>query len=261
MPHYSMDPAWAHEKERLDAQASVLDPGTRSRIEALGINEGWSCAEVAGGSGTIAEWLCGRVGDTGSVVATDVDTRFLESLEAPNLQVHKHDIVHQALERDRYDLVHVRLLLMHLGDDRAAALAHMADAVKPGGWLLAEEQDNATAGQVYPPDRAQERVSMALGRVAAQQTVDQQCGRKLPAMLEDAGMVDVEADGRTRLLKQGTKEMAMATLFFRFQRDRIIETGAVEADEVDALLASYGTPGSRRMMAPLIVAAWGRKPS
>jgi SAM-dependent methyltransferase len=200
------------------------------------------------------------VGETGRVVATDLDTRFLDALEHHNLEVRGHDIVKEALEPETYDLVHVRLLLMHLGEGREAALAHMVEALKPGGWLLAEEQDNVTSGQTYPPDELQSRVGSAMRQVAEQTGVDQQCGRKLPMLLEQAGLRDVGADGRTALLKQGTEQMKAGTLFFKFQRDRMAETGLVGTEEVDTLLDSRSTPGPLRMMSPLIVAAWGRKP-
>ena len=42
-----------------------------------------------------------------------------------------------------FDLVHCRLLLMHLADPMAA-LQRLADAVAPGGLLLVEEWDYAT---------------------------------------------------------------------------------------------------------------------
>lgn len=258
---YSMDPAWEHEKERLDAQASLHDPGTRARIEALGIKERWRCAEIGGGSGTVAKWLSERVGASGSVVATDVDTRFLEALNLPNVEVRNHDIVNETLEPESFDLVHARLLLMHLAEGRDAALAHMVQGLKPGGWLLAEEQDGVTAGQTFPHDDLQERVSTAMRRVAEQTSVDQQCGRKLPMLLERAGLEEVDADGRTALLRQGSEKMKVAALFFSFQRNRIAETGLVSAEEVDSLLERRGTPGPLRMMSPLIVAAWGRKPA
>ena len=209
----------------------------------------------------VAEWLCGRVGDTGSVVATDVDTRFLESLEAPNLQVRKHDIVHQALERDRYDLVHVRLLLMHLGDDRAAALAHMADAVKPGGWLLAEEQDNVTAGQVYPPDRAQERVGMgpwkgggaANGRPAVRPEAAgdarrRRHGGRRGRWANEAAQTGHEGDGH------GDAVLSLPTR--SDHRDGRCRGGRSRR----SCWLRMERPAAVSMMAPLIVAAWGRKP-
>ena len=64
----------------------------------------------------MAEWLSTRVGPTGRVVATDIELRFLGRISAPNLEVRQHDILKDDLETSHYDLVHCRLLLMHLAE-------------------------------------------------------------------------------------------------------------------------------------------------
>src|SRR5262245_16926270 len=43
----------------------LYDAQTIRHIEQRGIDEGWSCLEVGGGGGSIASWLCVRVGATG----------------------------------------------------------------------------------------------------------------------------------------------------------------------------------------------------
>jgi 16S rRNA A1518/A1519 N6-dimethyltransferase RsmA/KsgA/DIM1 with predicted DNA glycosylase/AP lyase activity len=73
------------------------DPGTIRHLETLGVGEGWHCLEIGGGGGSIAEWLCRRVGPKGHVVATDLDTRFLEALDYDNLEVVRHNIVTDAV--------------------------------------------------------------------------------------------------------------------------------------------------------------------
>ncbi len=95
---------------------------------------------MGGGGGSVAAWLCDRVGPTGGVLATDLDTRFLDALDRPNFQVLRHDIVHDPLPAEAFDLVHTRLVLGHL-PNRAPALDRMIAAPKPGGWLVLEEMD------------------------------------------------------------------------------------------------------------------------
>jgi hypothetical protein len=65
--------------------------------------------EVAGGGGSIAEWLCRQVGRSGHVVATDLELRFLEAIHASNLEVWRHDILSEPLPEGAFDLVHARL--------------------------------------------------------------------------------------------------------------------------------------------------------
>jgi 2-polyprenyl-3-methyl-5-hydroxy-6-metoxy-1,4-benzoquinol methylase len=131
------------ERERLAAIEAGLDPGTIECLEKIGVRDGWRCLEVGAGAGSIVEWLCRRVGPTGNVVATDLQTKFLEAIDASNLEVHKHDITTDDLEPDAFDFVMARKVLEHLPDP-SLALRRMAAAVRPGGWLLVEDTDLAS---------------------------------------------------------------------------------------------------------------------
>ena len=46
----------------------------------------------------MAVWLAERVGPAGHVVAADIDTRYPERLDLPNLQMIKHDILEDPLD-------------------------------------------------------------------------------------------------------------------------------------------------------------------
>jgi ubiquinone/menaquinone biosynthesis C-methylase UbiE len=95
------------------------------------VAEGWHCLEVGAGGGSIATWLCDRVGAAGHVVATDIDPRFLDAVGSPNLEVRRHDIASDPLPEAAFDLVHTRLVLVHL-PEREAALRRIVRALKPG---------------------------------------------------------------------------------------------------------------------------------
>ena len=116
------------------------DPATIRYFEEIGVSTGWRCLEVGGGAGTIAEWLCNRVGTDGRVVATDLDTQSLDAIISPNLEVRRHDIVNDDLETGYYDLVHARYVLLHLKESEVV-LKKLTDSLKPGGWLFIEDPD------------------------------------------------------------------------------------------------------------------------
>ena len=143
MATYQFDNLWHQARQRLRGIEATWDPGTIRHLETLGVSEGWQCLEVGGGGGLIAEWLSQRVGPSGHVLATDINTRFLEALHAPNLEVRRHDILADELPEGAFDLVHVRAVLMHMSEP-AATVRRMVAALKPGGWLLAEEVDFST---------------------------------------------------------------------------------------------------------------------
>src|SRR5262249_49342853 len=140
---YAFDNAWQHARERLALLEQCLDPSTRSRIKSLGVADGWQCLEAGAGGGSVAQWLCRQVGAAGRVVSTDIDTRFHEHIHEPNLDITKLDLTTDSIPQNTFDLVHTRMVLMHL-PSRADILEKLVAALKPGGWLLVEEQD------VYP---------------------------------------------------------------------------------------------------------------
>jgi len=52
--------------------------------------------------------------------------------------VRRHNMATEPLPEAAFDLVHARLVLMHL-PEREQALARMISALKPAGWLIDEE--------------------------------------------------------------------------------------------------------------------------
>ena len=127
-------------REHFDTLAALFDPVTFGRITQLGIGPGWQCWEVGAGGGTVTAWLAGRVGETGRVVATDVDVSALASSVGVNVEVLRHDLGAEEAPGSGFDLVHARLVLEHVYD-YVAGLEAMAGALRPGGWLLAESAD------------------------------------------------------------------------------------------------------------------------
>src|SRR5215470_14466102 len=103
---YILDNAWVQERERHRLRETVQDPESIRHLERLGVAEGWDCLEVGAGGGSIAEWLCQKVGSRGHVLATDIDTRFLDALEYPNLEVRRHSVAHEVLPIGAFDVVH-----------------------------------------------------------------------------------------------------------------------------------------------------------
>ncbi len=51
-----------------------------------------------------SRWLAATAGSTGRLVATDLDTRFLDDLPHPPVEVVRHDITRDPLEQDAFDL-------------------------------------------------------------------------------------------------------------------------------------------------------------
>ena len=86
MSTYLFEHTWEQGRRRLDLLEQVFDPGTFDHLARLPLAAGSRCLEVGAGAGSVARWLCGRVGPGGRVVATDLDTEFLETLTEANLE-------------------------------------------------------------------------------------------------------------------------------------------------------------------------------
>jgi 2-polyprenyl-3-methyl-5-hydroxy-6-metoxy-1,4-benzoquinol methylase len=264
MGAYVLDNAWEHERERLAGLEEKLDPGTTRYLDAIGVGAGWSCLEVAGGGGSITQWLCRRVAPTGRVVATDVDTRFLDALDEPNLQVIRHDITSDDLPEEYFDVVHARCLLEHL-PERAVILKRLVRSLKPGGWILIEDMDwrsllsEPAITYDYPPaDPRSTRVWHAMATVLQNAGYDGEYGAKLPAHFIAEGLTQVSGEVRAPMVWGGTTGTATLRLGLMALRDRLVSSG-LAAEDIDREIARYGDPGVATMFGP-IVAAWGRRP-
>jgi|SRR5581483_5577305 len=113
------------------------------------------------------------------------------------------DIAHDDLEEGTFDLVHTRLVLEHLRD-RDVALARMARALAPGGWLVVEACQWSTITLASPhPSPGLRRANVGLPplfrlRLSAFRPTgfDARVGHRLPVDLRRLGPVDVDAEGR-----------------------------------------------------------------
>jgi SAM-dependent methyltransferase len=177
------------ERRRLELLEQCLDPITIRSVDAIGVEAGWRCLEVGAGGGSVTRMLCDRVGPAGRVAAVDLDTRFLDEIAAGNLEVYRRDVIADGLPGEAYDLVHARLLLMHL-PTREKFLEELAAAVRPGGWLLIEDMDTFPfhlADGIYAEVWA--AVIAAFEAVGARPAF----GRELAPLFDRAGLEGVEA--------------------------------------------------------------------
>lgn len=251
---YLFDNAWTQARRRLALLEESLDGPTVRQLERIGVGAGWHCLDIGAGGGSIAQWLAHRVGTTGKVLATDVDTRFLERLNEPNLAVRRHDITADALPGGRYDLVHTRLVLMHL-PARAAVLSRLVAALKPGGWLLVEEWD------VFPivglATGSYARVWKAFAEASRQVGSLGDWARDLPALLAREDVVKQAAEVDVSYFHGGSAQARFWDLTWEQVRERIESAGATpdEFDQVRELLRDE----RQWFVSPGLVAVWGQR--
>ena len=260
MTGYTYDHGWDDERIRLRGLEIALDPGTREHLRRLGVGPGARCLEIGAGGGAIACWLAEQVAPDGIVVATDLETDFLEA-EASNystLQVMRHDLTAEDLP-DGFDYVHARYLVEWL-PDKALALQRMVAALRPGGVLLDEEPDFVTIFET-PESSALRRVMLAGMRyLESTCPVDTQYGRRLLDDLVAAGLDEVHAEARCAIVRGASPPAAdFLRLTIEKVRGPLIAGNRVSEAEINEAVALLEDPAVSIML-PLTVAAWGRRP-
>jgi SAM-dependent methyltransferase len=260
MDSYAFDAAWEKERDRLRALEAVFDQATTRRLADLGVGPGWRCLEVGCGAGGVALWLASRVGATGHVLATDLDTRFVAGHGQPNLDVQRHDITADAIEPGRFDLAHTRNVLAHL-PDRRRALDRMIGAVRPGGWILIEDTDmgeamiSAQSRYVHPPEHASLVQHIYRTAQAAFTAIgaDASIGPHLAGWLAGAGLEHVGAEIHGPIAAGGSEYWARGSI--EQLADHLVATGLVTAADVQRCLSLAADPAFL-YPAPILVSAW-----
>ena len=194
------------------------------------------------------------------MLATDIDTRFLEPLAGPTLEVQRHDITTDPLPAAAFDLIHTRLVLAHL-PEREAVLGRLVRALKPGGCLLLEEfyslslQADAARNRVegWPP------VFTAMLRLMSERGVDLRLGRPLPGRLRAHGLVDVDGEARGFLVQPGGPWVDLLRANVEQLREPMRTAEGWSAEEFEREVAALDAP-DRINPSPLLWAVWGRRP-
>ncbi|MFG2355745.1 methyltransferase domain-containing protein [Streptomyces sp. NPDC048521] len=257
---YLLDNRQSEAGRRFDAFAALFDPTTFRHIEGLGIAPGWRCWEVGAGGTSVVSWLATKVGPTGKVVATDIDTTRLAPAAGPTVDVRVHDVGTGQPPEEGFDLVHARLVLVHV-PDRERALRSMVQALRPGGRLLIEDADPALQPLICPDEygpeqRLANRLRQGFRSLLAERGADLSYGRKLPRLLREAGLHEVEADAYFPVTSPACTALEAATV--RQIRDRLVAAGLATDEEIDRHLANVEAGDMDLATAPMI-SAWGRK--
>jgi SAM-dependent methyltransferase len=256
---YALDNSHIQAGDRLAALDQLFDPGTIHHLEDRGVASGWQCLEVGGGTGSIATWLSERVGPSGRVVVTDINTRFLDALQRPNLEVRKHNIVTDPLPEGAFDLVHVRLVLMHV-PERDAVLSRLIKALKPGGWLVDEEYDVLSTRPDPDLNRFEKvlNTTFAVNRVLTEHGVELRFGRLLHGRLHALGLAEVGSEARLFMGAGGSVAATLLRSRCCQLRDEMVEGGYISAKEFEDDLQRLDDP-DRLILTPTLWAAWGRR--
>jgi SAM-dependent methyltransferase len=263
MSTYLLENAAAPSQSRLDSLEYCFDGATRANIEALGISKGWRCLEVGSGNGSIAHWLAERVGPTGTVIATDIDPSLMRP-PVGNLEIRQHDIVTDELPAGHFDLVHARLVLLHL-PQRQQVVERIFHALKPGGYLLIEDFDVTWQLPVLAsPDKAGSelfwKVVNGIHELLCRAGMDLAWAREAYESLKEVGYTQLGYRGFCDVWKGGSIGASLHHANAMQVAENLIANGMATEQELDAFSALTEDPRFA-VSSYLMLATWGRRPT
>jgi hypothetical protein len=168
----------------------------------------------------VARWLAEAVAPTGLVVATDLETDFLEN------------------EAKDYPCL-------------------MVNALRPGGVLLIEEPDFVTMLHAAEPEELRRVTAAAMRHLEQPTPVDVEYGRRALGDLRAVGLTNVCAEGRCPIV---TGSDPLSRDFLRLTLEKLREPVLASGDVTEAgynKAVSVLQDPSVTIVAPMTVAAWG----
>jgi ubiquinone/menaquinone biosynthesis C-methylase UbiE len=169
----------------LELRNDVYRRPLATALDRLGLREGWRCVDVGAGGGDVSVALARIVGRDGRVYAVDDDPARRDEVAAAAAVVAGAQVIAltQAAEEltlpEPVDLAFCRFVLLHVHEP-AVVLGRMAAAVRPGGWVVAQEPVTS-AGRI---------AGLAMSMPSSRHP---DVGAELPALARRAGLELVDA--------------------------------------------------------------------
>jgi len=249
MSNYIFENAGQPTGQRFTSLETLYDPWTIRHLDTTGIGSGWQCWEVGGGGGSTAAWLAERCGKAGHVLVTDIDPRFLTALATlnqPTIEIQRHDIGTDPLPTQPFDLIHARLVLIHV-PAHELALERMVTALKPGGWLVIEDFDVPLIDPSYPTTDAAaaalyRKMQAALGQLMQARGSDLTWGRSLYGRLRAHGLVNGGMEGYVAVREGSSPGARLFGTALERIREEAVGAGLITHEEVDQMLTLLDDP-------------------
>lgn len=247
----------AHDQHR--CLAAAYDPLTVRRLAGTGIGPGWHCLEVGAGGGSVAHWMARQVAPGGSVTATDIKPDHIAPAEG--LEVWGHDITRDPLPEGAFDLIHSRLVLLHL-PERLEVLDRLVRSLKPGGVLQLDEFDITYGPSLLMPDAGAralyEEFLTAKKGLMARAGADPSWGSGAAEAMRRAGLVHVDPQPHVELWDADSPGVHLIAHHTRHLRDAFVREGMTDRrlEQVRELLADP----SFRACSCVVYSVQGRRP-
>ena len=259
------------EQQRLIAQAQGLEAHARWMLDRIPIKPGFRAVDVGCGPIGIMNLLSERVGPDGAVVGVEREPRFFDMARAeqrrrglPNVQLVNADALDTGLEKNSYDIIHERLVLINIPlASQQAILTEMLSLLRPGGTIAIEEFDFVSFA--CDPDHPSWNILFSVWCDAFHAAGGNLfIGRSLARLLRSAGAENVQIHAHANVPQLGEYQRTHLLSLIESTRDLMLGTGrlnAVELRDHMAELAKHLANPETTLIDRLVVQAWGTKPN
>ena len=230
------------ELARLLAQAEIHRPEAEALLDRVAIEVGARALDLGCGPLGVLDLLSERVGSTGEVMGLDNEPRMIALAQHAiaerglrNVTLLQGDAYATGLPADSFDLAHERLVLNNLTAPDTV-VREMVRVVRPGGWVALQDVDWVT-WTCEPAHPAWNKLLAALTATRQAARLDPFIGRRLPALLRRAGMVDIDVRAHQYIWRPGDLYHTLLLKFVAIHRERITDGGFLTSERIDELTA------------------------
>lgn len=246
---------------RFASLSALFDPGTFRQFDACGMAAGWHCWAVGAGGPLLVGKMAERVGHTGHILATDIDTSWAMEAAGKNVEVRNHEVALDPPPGQMFDMVHARLVLVHV-DDRERALENMIASLKPSGWLVIEDADPelqplSCIDEHGSGQRLANKIRCGFRTLLSARGADLSFGRKLPRLFRASGLECISADAYFPVAMPECIPLEIATV--NMIREELLDNGVVSDAEIERHLENVRS-GGLDLSQPPMISVRGRKP-
>ena len=260
------------EQQRLVAQAQGLEGPTRWMLDQINITPGARAVDVGCGPIGITNLLSERVGADGVVIGVEREPHFFEMAREEqskrglrNVQLVNADALKTGLDKNSYDFVHERLVLINIPlAAQQAVLREMLSLLKPGGTIAIQEFDfvSFACDPEHPSWNVLFKTWCDAFHAAGGGNVF--IGRSLARLLRSSGAENVRIHAHANLPHVGEYQRTHLLSLIESTRDLMIGSGRLTEGELRhhmAALAKHLADPATTLIDRLVVQAWGTKPN
>jgi len=266
-PNYVLG-ASSPERQRLLMQCELFRPEARWMLDQIGVKRDWWTIDVGCGPLGILDLLAESTGPGAEVVGLERDPMMLDfghELMAErgldNVRLIQGDARNTGLPSESFDLAHARLVLVNVPQPEEV-VSEMVNITRPGGYVALEEVDwiSWVCDPIHP---AWARLIEINTEIWGRRGMDVHIGRRLPRMLNKAGLTDVQCKTHTPVFRRDHPYQFLLLAFSNINRSEMIERGILteaEFTELTESLRAHLEDPHTYVTWSLFCQAWGRKP-